>query len=331
MLLLITERDQNSSTDPSYFSTRSAISGDTVAPDARTVSPRARRPLATTRSANKTIHMMSTTSLFSALYMIRSTSFQEVDMKFTKEQMQQELLLFLAGFGEQFMSLCSDTREIQSEQSLATSLVVQVVSEMYDYGICGIPKRDLGVGDRITQSQNRVEMFLQAVDTVPMRLFLADKEIDPPRLAIRVVQTAVARAVLDGAQRYTDYMVDELGVGNGDFGYLTVAEIALLANMDERSVRNAANPRLPGALQTVTVGRRALVMPDEARRWLAGRKGFIPTQRNSIVLNDAHQEFNLELPREILEVIYREAKDAGIPFTHHMRNRLITIAKEIKK
>ena len=37
-------------------------------------------------------------------------------------------------------------------------------------------------------------------------------------------------------------------MGKGDCGYLTLAEVALLANMDERSVRNAANPKLPDPL-----------------------------------------------------------------------------------
>lgn len=56
-------------------------------------------------------------------------------------------------------------------------------------------------------------------------------------------------------------------------GFLTIMQIALLAGMVERSVRNAASQN---ALQTVSVRGRTLVPASEARRWLAaGRRKAI--------------------------------------------------------
>jgi hypothetical protein len=123
---------------------------------------------------------------------------------------------------------------------------------------------------------------------------------------MRAVQTAVARMVLDGGERYTDFAVSEHGLGNGDWGYLTLSEVALLANMDERSVRNAANPKLPDPLKTEAMGKRSLVKPEEARRWLAGRKGFIPTSKGAT--DDAHRppHFNYVLTEEEFKDIQRE-------------------------
>jgi hypothetical protein len=94
--------------------------------------------------------------------------------------------------------------------------------------------------------------------------------------------------------------------------HLTLAEVALLANMDERSVRNAANPKLTNPLKTEQVGQRSLVRPDEARRWLAGRKGYVPTQAYD---GPRIPSFDLtlpELPKEFLEQVQREAEETGI-------------------
>jgi len=56
---------------------------------------------------------------------------------------------------------------------------------------------------------------------------------------------------------------------------LHVAEIALLAEMNERSVRNAAS--LEGSTR-LAIQADQTVANAEARRWLAGRRGFRPTE-----------------------------------------------------
>lgn len=252
-------------------------------------------------------------------------------MQFSKEQMQQELLQFLVGFEQQVAELYGNSSVLKSECPLHHLPIIQVVDDMYDYGISGLCTSGLGQGDRFSKLYNKVEMFLRATDTAPMRLFLADRDLTSPRLAIRTAQTAAARIVLDGGVRYTDYALDELGVGNGDFGYLTLAEVALLANMDERSVRNAANPKLPDPLNTTQVGRRSLVTPDEARRWLIGRKAFVPTQKSKSILAEEVQSFDLVLPADVLAAMHREAQAEGIPLTKHLKDRLIAAYKEIQK
>jgi len=55
-------------------------------------------------------------------------------------------------------------------------------------------------------------------------------------------------------------------------GFLTIAQIALLAGMVERSVRNSASAR---EFHTVSERGRTLVPAKEARRWLAGRRKAI--------------------------------------------------------
>ena len=253
-------------------------------------------------------------------------------MSFTKSEMQEELSKFLTLYGAQVERLygSSDSARITTN-SVEESVVWKAASDMYDYGIAGIPNGILVPGSIIDGIHAHVEKFLRAIDTPAMRVYLNENDNSPPSLAVRAVQSAVARMVLDGGERNTDFGTDVHGIGKGDWGYLTLAEVALLANMDERSVRNAANPKLPDPLKTEPVGRRSLVRPEEARRWLAGRKGFIPTQANDNDVVHRPPSYNLELPQEIVDQIKKEALERGEPFTVYFEKRFIELAMKVLK
>ena len=64
-----------------------------------------------------------------------------------------------------------------------------------------------------------------------------------------------------------------------DSGYsMSLADIALLADMDERSVRNALHAKgSAGLLATRSAGNALQVAAVEASRWLEGRRSFRPT------------------------------------------------------
>lgn len=253
-------------------------------------------------------------------------------MQFSKDEMQKEFLGFLSTFGHQVARLYGAGDNAWTEEdAIRHAPLWECVSEMYDYGISGIPTKDLGPGIRIDGLPAHAEMFLRAIDTPSMRIYLEECDIAPPRLAMLAVRSAVARTVLDGAERYTDYAAGEQGIGNGDWGYLTLAEVALLANMDERSVRNAANPKLPDPLKTESVGKRSLVTPEEARRWLAGRKSFVATQETEPRVLDRRPEFDLELSKELVELIEREAKETGRSFNACLKEKIFKAYEEIQK
>lgn len=243
-------------------------------------------------------------------------------MRFTKTQMQDELLKFLLKFGAQVATLYgADGSVWGAKNAVQASTIWETVNEMYDYGVSGIPIQ--GSADASIDRHIEVERFLHAMNTLPMKLYLDGQENAPPRLSILAAQCTAARLVLDGVDRRTDYATDEFGPGGGDFGYLTLAEVALLANMDERSVRNAANPKLPNPLVTESVGRRSLVRPEEARRWLADRKGFIPTKATDA--RDVHHlpSYDLELTPAFVADVHREAKELNIPFETNLKKRML--------
>jgi hypothetical protein len=199
-------------------------------------------------------------------------------MMFTKVDMQKELSSFLVLYGKQIERLYGvGNGELTDLAAVEASPIWSAVSEMYDYGVSGVPTAHLFPKGHVVAEYGAAERFLRAVDTPHMRLYLKEEGNTPPRLATTAVLTAIARMVLDDGWRQTDYGA-EYGILEGDMGILTIAEIALLANMDEGSVRNATNKKLPDPLKTVQLGKRSLVEPEEARRWLAGRKGFVPTK-----------------------------------------------------
>jgi hypothetical protein len=57
---------------------------------------------------------------------------------------------------------------------------------------------------------------------------------------------------------------------------LSISELALLADMSERSVKNALTAEGSGRLNA---DKNGSVENTEARRWLEGRRGFVPTQK----------------------------------------------------
>lgn len=253
-------------------------------------------------------------------------------MNFSKMEMQDELFKFLTVFGKEIGSLLgTNNTECIEKQEFKDSAIWNAVSEMYDYGIRGIPTGDLGPRSIIDGSHARIEMFIRSIDTPPMKIYLDACNTSLPRLAMCTVQSAVARTVLDGGDRHTDYGVDVYGLGKGDRGYLTLAEIALLANMDERSVRNAANPKLADPLKTEQVGKRSLVSVEEARRWLAGRKGFVQTKKSESFVMHRPPEWNLELPKEVIEQIQRKAEECGIPPSILLKEIVLGAAEKAMK
>ena len=236
-------------------------------------------------------------------------------MSFSKAAMQKELLSFLALHGQQVEKIYGVSEGAWlTKASLEDSPIFRGVNAMYDYGICGIPCQDLCPGSFLDGLYAHTEKFVCSMDSTSMQIYLAENDNASPKMAKRAVQAAVARLVLDGGERTTDYAVDEFGPGKGDFGYLTIPEIALLADMDERSVRNAANPKLADPLKAVQIGKRSLVEPKEAQRWLAGRKGFVATRIVEGLIPHRPPTYNGDISHAVVELIAKEAKKTGQSF-----------------
>lgn len=120
--------------------------------------------------------------------------------------MQEYLSKFLTLYGKQIEGLYGASDSAWTDvQAIQQSPLWKAVSDMYDYGVMGTPTGNLYPKGHIYGAHGEAERFLCAMDTPQMRLCLEECGNAPPRLALLAVQSAVARMVLDGGWRETDY------------------------------------------------------------------------------------------------------------------------------
>ena len=231
-------------------------------------------------------------------------------MAFTKNELQAELLEFMQGYADNVERLYGGNvaKLLSTLKFIQESNLWIAMSEMYDFGVKGILVPILGKDLNITGHVD-AEIFFNCLAANDMSMFLDEDDVIYPKKCIDTVRIAVARLVLEGGERDTDWGVHE--IGEADFDCLTLREVALLADMDERSVRNAANPKANNPLKTESVGKRSLVNPLEAKRWLAGRKGFIATQLD-YVENNRVVNREISLPEDVVTFLNLKAKQSGL-------------------
>lgn len=89
---------------------------------------------------------------------------------------------------------------------------------------------------------------------------------------------------------------------------LSIRQVALLADMTEGAVRNAMTASGEAALAAIPKSKPVRIDVDEARRWLAGRRGFIPTPSGTAddpILNERLRSF--ERMEQLTDFIARHA------------------------
>lgn len=192
-----------------------------------------------------------------------------------KEEVLKELRQFMLSYADSIGRIYGRALTVPNDLDPSVSTLWSTIERAYQYGIeglghgvgCGVDGRKGPVDGEVTDA----DMFLHGLSSENMQLFMEEDSVRFPHKCQRIINTAIARHVLDDG--YRDLCWDEVP----ESGYLTIHEVALLADMDERSVRNAAAAKGDGRLVTEQVGKRSLVEVTEARRWLVGRKGYVPS------------------------------------------------------
>lgn len=198
-------------------------------------------------------------------FMTSQTS--SISIPHTKEAMQKDALALLRMwdwdtanlFGRSATGITPGTFDEGDEQEVRLYQATpgwRQFDDLYEYAVNGV----------LTEAGDPPQ-YSEFYDTFQTDMSLINKY----RTLFKTYALADARAALDGRPR-------EVNADGVPAGYLSVAEIAMLANMDERSVRNAMNPKLPNRLIGEQIGKRTFIYIMEARRWLVGRKGYQPTK-----------------------------------------------------
>jgi hypothetical protein len=161
------------------------------------------------------------------------------------------------------------------KQRVATWPIVETTAEMYDFGMLGIARYSTRDMDS-ESSYTYVSAFL--LDLCESRI---QQEVEAfgqgyfPQMALIAAQTAAARMILEEEDD-----IFYVFPGQGESERLTIRDVALLAKMEERSVRNAANPKRPKFLRTVSEDGKTYVKPADARAWLKDRGRYLPVVRD---------------------------------------------------
>jgi len=175
--------------------------------------------------------------------------------------------------------LSSEIYRAEIEERTKHSMILRSLMTVRDYAVDGLfPKETFHVGELLHDvfafgySQVRAFDFMTEFYGIP-----SGARLEPVRI---LLTTFIARWKLDvppKADRDHDYVRDWANQVAADTETFSLGEIALLADMTERSVRNATQPRVPEGKRLRTVKQRYYVHVDreEAIRWLTNRRRFV--------------------------------------------------------
>lgn len=151
-----------------------------------------------------------------------------------------ELQYNIEGVVEQIFG--KDTDEEQAKARLRASSAWQTLSALYDYAVDGV------IGD-----QSPTDVVIAGSDVIKLA---TSENYAPSQEWEDIVSMGDGRFALDDGQPFLLY------------------KLALLANVDIRTVRNAVSA---GELNTFKTDDKVYVENATARQWLCGRRGYKPT------------------------------------------------------
>jgi hypothetical protein len=180
-----------------------------------------------------------------------------------------------------------DSTKLESLDQLynGESPVRMAANDCYDYAVNGRLKlaTDEAEQDLINDNWGRLATLVLSArpDIEVFSPRIRNREMVLPAGLEHILFQALVRARLD-LDTHPKFQKEEvLPVflsGEDNKGYLTLKEIAVLGQMSERAVRNAAQPTAADQLQTRKEQNQTVVDSTEALRWLKGRRGFVVTR-----------------------------------------------------
>ncbi len=99
---------------------------------------------------------------------------------------------------------------------------------------------------------------------------------------LHTCELANARVVLEGGENFFPFMSDKDDERNKADGALTVRQMALLADMEEMTIRTAISRKGPNQLKAFKDERRTLIRPDDAKAWLTSKGRYVPVSHQSL-------------------------------------------------
>lgn len=155
---------------------------------------------------------------------------------------------------------------------LGRTLVASTFNQFYDYGICGVCNLDLGMLTGATEWSFAYAFAVDVSASILVEESRNGESVDAPK-CLTAARATIARCVLDGGARFFSPRGEEI-----PDGMLTLAEVAFLAGLDERTIRNATNKNASNRLGTAFVNSSLFIPREAALSWLQSKRGFRPTR-----------------------------------------------------
>lgn len=185
-----------------------------------------------------------------------------------------------------FMNPEVNSRTYDEPFSIDRFQATRSIEQFYDYGLLGIrcmPPVDRGGANEWTFAYGMVW------DASNSFLISESCNGDPVQAhkCLYAGKAFFARLVLDGGDR--TYLYGDEGAPSD---MLTISEVAILAGLDDRTVRNATSKSAANRLETTVVDSNIFIPREAAKAWLGTKRGFIPTRVGDdlpsiAVLNDS--------------------------------------------
>lgn len=218
-----------------------------------------------------------------------------------------------------FMNPEIDSVTCDEQFSIERYQATRSIEQFYDYGLLGI--RNISP-KYVTDATEWTFAYGLIYDTA--KSFLLSESLNGESVTntkcIYAAKAFFARLILDGSERI--YLPDI----DGPDDMLTIAEVAILAELDERTVRNATSKNATNRLETSVVESNIYIPRESARAWLMNKRGFVQTSigeelPSQAVLNDEFTNTNeagefIRINRERLNLDHAAlASNAGASVT----------------
>lgn len=177
----------------------------------------------------------------------------------------------------------TNPKDIEFEYSeIASTEFAMSIEQMYQYAYFGIQDES-----KESMDDESIHTWISAVLSDLANSRVADvweaygvTTVDAAKRCLEVAELANARRVLEGASDNFFYFG---GTGKDDdstgFEALTIRQMALLAGMEEMSIRAAANPKRANPLPTYSDEGRTRIAVDVAKSWLESKGRYVAIKR----------------------------------------------------
>ena len=155
------------------------------------------------------------------------------------------------------------------------------IENMYLYGYLGIQQVVL---ERMAHES--IYMWVSACleDMVNSSMFeewgsYGSFAFDEVKICLEIAELANARRTLEGNESF--YSFGKMSKGSDDTGIdnLTIRQMALLAGMEEMSIRAAANPKRANPIPTYSEDGKTRISIEDAKKWLQDKNRYVPIKK----------------------------------------------------